>query len=123
MNPLSILIVEDNLELGRLFVEVLRTESTRVELIQDGQVALEYLNKTKPDIVVLDMQLPSLSGDQILTHIRADERLKDIRVVVVTANEMMASIVDNQADLVLLKPVSYTQLKTLISRLSAPSNR
>jgi two-component system cell cycle response regulator DivK len=122
MNKLSILIVEDNIELGQLFAEILESDTIAVELIRDGQKALEYLSKTRPDIVVLDMQLPQITGDLILKHMRETANLKDIRVVVVTANAMMAAVVENQADIVLIKPVSYAQLNTLVSRLLASNN-
>ncbi|MEO8613388.1 MAG: response regulator [Chloroflexota bacterium] len=120
MNNLSILIVEDNFELGQIFVEILATDAAHVELIRDGQKALDYLSKNRPDIIVLDIQLPHVSGDLILKQIRDTAELKDTRVVMVTANAIMATMVESQADVVLIKPVSHTQLSSLVHRLSTP---
>jgi CheY-like chemotaxis protein len=121
MRNSSILIVEDNIELGDLFVEILTTADNAVSLIRDGQEALDYLNRANesvPDIVMLDMHLPRVSGETLLRCIRNEERYNQTRVVVVTANALMTDVVGDMADIVILKPISYEQISNIVSRLS-----
>lgn len=70
-----------------------------------------------PALVVLDLHLPSFSGIDILRHIRADERLAETRVILATADAIMADSLREESDLVLLKPISVTQLRDLAIRL------
>lgn len=66
---------------------------------------------------VLDMHIPHLSGDKLFDQIRADERLNNARVVVATADAQMGESMWGKADLVLIKPISFTQLRDLTARL------
>ena len=66
------------------------------------------------------MHLPNVSGDTILHHIRADERLANTRVMLATADAYMAENLRDKSDLVLLKPISFTQLRDLAKRLRPP---
>lgn len=112
------LIIEDNRDLATIFSEALQASGYQTLIIEDGQEALNYLADGHPDIIILDLHLPGVSGDVILRHIRADERLADTRVVVATADPQMADALDNESDLVLLKPVSFMQLRDLAARLA-----
>lgn len=114
--PLA-LIIEDDGELGEIFVQAIRLSGYEPELIQDGQLALERLAEVVPTLVLLDMQLPYVSGDQILRYIRTDGRLEKTQVIVATANDRMAENLRNESDLVLLKPISFNQLQTFARRL------
>jgi len=71
-----------------------------------------------PQIVVLDLNLPGISGADILAHIRADKRLSKTHVILATADERQAETLTDDADIVLLKPVSPTQLRELALRIS-----
>jgi CheY-like chemotaxis protein len=70
-----------------------------------------------PDVVILDLHLPGVQGDQILHQIRADERMAGTRVVVITAYSALARTLQDEADLVLIKPVSLNLLRRLVGRL------
>ena len=105
MAMLLALIVEDEPDLATIFSEALRTASFETEIIQDGQKALDRLAETVPAVVVLDIHLPSVSGVDILREIRADERLTKTRVMVTTADPSTAQVLEDEADLVLIKPV------------------
>ncbi|MEM7119569.1 MAG: response regulator [Chloroflexota bacterium] len=85
MNKPICFIIEDNEELGDIFSHALRMENYDVELIPNGDDAIERLNEAVPDLVLLDMFLPGKNGEHILNHIRQDARLANSRVVVVTA--------------------------------------
>ena len=99
--------------------EKLKIKTAKVT-IEDGQTALARLAEVTPAVVVLDLNLPHVSGDEILHQIRADERLAETRVMLATANAMLAETLRGESDLVLLKPISPDQLRDLASRLRPP---
>jgi two-component system OmpR family response regulator len=114
-------VIEDNLELAEIFADVLVDAGFLVDIIHDGQAALDWLNHEQnilPSVITLDMHLPHVSGDAILKHIRSTGRLANITVVVITANPILGDMMDPLADMVLLKPVSYDQVSTLVDRLA-----
>ncbi len=117
--PLA-LIIEDDPKLSTIFAETLKLAEFKTETIADGQVALERLTTIVPDVVVLDLHLPHVSGREILHQIRADDRLAQTRVMIVTADAAMADSLKDEADLSLLKPVSIHQLHDLATRLRPP---
>lgn len=111
------LVIEDDKNLAMAFAEALEEAQYKVEVIFDGQTALDRLATITPVTVVLDLHIPYVSGADILHYIRADERLANIRVIVATADDQTASMLDDLANLVLLKPIGYQQLRDLASRL------
>jgi DNA-binding response OmpR family regulator len=118
MNPFSVILVEDDFELGRLFQEVLEMGGLKVEWIRDGRLALQRLAEVAPELLVLDLHLPEVSGMDILQFIRQDERFAHMRIAVVTADGLRAQMIEDQVDLVMLKPVGMNQLLDLVKRLS-----
>ena len=115
-NPLA-LIVEDDPDAASIFSEALKAAEFNTEIVRTGDKALERLTVIQPAIVVLDMHLPHVAGPDILRHIRADPRLAKTQVMIATADPGMASTLHDQADLVLLKPISFSQLRDLAKRL------
>jgi CheY-like chemotaxis protein len=116
MNILS-LIIEDDEDLAEIFSQALNAAGYQAEIINDGLTAQERLKQVVPSVIVLDMHLPHISGDKLFKQIREDERLKDTRVVVATADAQMGEAMWGSADLVLIKPISYVQLRDLTARL------
>ena len=115
-NPLA-LIVEDNYDLSRIFAQALQSAGFEPQIVRTGDLALLRLASITPDVVVLDLHLPYVSGTEILRQIRADPRLAKTRVIVTTADERMAETLREEADLVLVKPISFSQLRDLSVRL------
>jgi len=111
------LIVEDDMDLAIIFAEALQAAGFDTGIIRAGDTALARLAVTTPDVVVLDLHLPHIAGTEILRRIRGDERLAGTRVIVATADPRMAEILQEEADLVLIKPISFSQLRDLASRL------
>ncbi|GMV32423.1 MAG: response regulator [Chloroflexi bacterium CFX1] len=109
-------IVEDDPRLNQIFQLALQDDFL-VETVLDGSEAQARLAQTTPHLIVLDLNLPGVSGNDLLTMIRSDARLKDAIVIVCTANDRQADGLREQADYVLLKPVSPMQLRQLASRL------
>ena len=114
--PLA-LIIEDDPKLAHIFGEALRAAEFETEIIKEGDSALARLAVTIPAVVVLDLHLPEVSGETILHQIRADERLTGTSVMIATADPYLAETLRSQADLVLIKPISFGQLRDLAKRL------
>jgi DNA-binding response OmpR family regulator len=112
-----VLIVEDDPKLNEIISIVLQADF-ELEACTDGGAAMEQLKSITPDIVVLDLNLPGSSGKEILTYIRSEERLAKTRVILATADERQAETLTNNADIILLKPVSPGLLRDLTSRMS-----
>jgi len=120
-NPLA-LIIEDDFDLSTIFAAALKASGFETEIVRDGRAAVQRLATVTPDVVVLDLHLPHVAGTDILDQIRADVRLAEIRVIVTTADARMAEMLHDQADLVLVKPISFGQLRDLAGRLSAAAS-
>ncbi|MBP7998739.1 MAG: response regulator transcription factor [Chloroflexi bacterium] len=114
--PLA-LIIEDDPKLGDIFTYALEAADFVTELIADGDLARARLAEIVPSVVVLDLHLPHVSGEDLLQQIRADERLTRTRVMFATADARLANYLRQQSDLVLLKPISPAQLRDLAKRL------
>ena len=106
-------IVEDHADQALVFESAVTLGGFTTYQINNGKEASDYLKRNVPDMVILDMHLPDMSGDQILKQIRADERLAQTKVIVATADAHLGDRVKGMADIVLLKPVSFTQMKDL----------
>ena len=116
MSDLSALIVEDNEDLADIFAQALQTAGFETQTAVAGDTALMHLSSTTPTIVILDLNLPRVPGTEILRHIRADSRLAKTKVIVATAFPRMAEGLQEEADLVLLKPIGFNQLRDLAIR-------
>ncbi len=110
------MIIEDDEDLSIIFSEALNLAGFETKTIRDGQVAMDELETCQPIVIVLDLHLPHVSGLEILAKIRADERLKDAKVIIATADPRMSDQVE-EADFVLIKPISFAQLRDLSARL------
>jgi CheY-like chemotaxis protein len=113
--PLA-LIVEDDPKLNQIFTLSL-AEIYETEAVSDGDAALEQLTHVTPRIILLDLNLPGVSGSRIVSHIRADARLKDMVILLCTADDRQADALRDQVDFILLKPISPMQLRSIASRL------
>ncbi len=118
--PLA-LIIEDDEDLSIIFSEALNAAGFQTETIRNGQLALDRLRLVTPEVVSLDMHLPGVSGLDILKYVRSEKRLALTNVVVTTADAVMAEQVRETADFVLIKPITFGQLRDLTSRLSSTS--
>jgi DNA-binding response OmpR family regulator len=114
--PLA-LIVEDDPDAAAIFSEALKAAEFEVEIIDAGDKALERLAVTTPAVVVLDMHLPHVAGPDVLKQIRANPRLEETQVIIATADPSTADTLQEEVALVLLKPISFTQLRDLAKRL------
>jgi len=114
------LIIEDDEDLSEIFGQALIAAGFAIEIIRDGRTAQARIKQVTPTVITLDMHIPYISGDILLQQIRADNRLEKTRVVVTTADAQMGEAMRGAADLVLIKPITFTQLRDLTSRLLPP---
>ncbi len=110
-------IIEDDPQLNEIMSITLQADFD-LETCTDGNVAIECLRRIVPQIVVLDLNIPGTPGRDILAYIRSNERFAKTRVILTTADNRQAETLHNDADIILLKPVSPTQLRELALRLS-----
>jgi two-component system, cell cycle response regulator DivK len=111
------MVVEDDEDLAAIFTEALQKANYEVETVRDGLSAQRRIIQIEPHLVVLDMHIPYVSGGEILQQIRADVRLKRTTVVIATADARMGEMYTEIADFVLIKPITFTQLRDLVNRL------
>lgn len=123
MNDKLAFVIEDDFDGSMVFAKALEANGLEPQQIMNGNLALEMLARGIPTLVVLDLHLPIVSGPDILKVIRTDSRLGDTLVVVVTADPRMADMIKNDADLVLLKPTTFSQVRDLVGRLMALRTR
>ena len=117
MKTRTALVIEDDRVISSLFSMALREAGFDTEAIQDGQTALEYLEHARPQLIIMDLNLPSASGRAILAFIRQKPHLAGSKVIIVSADSIQAAYLDDQGDLVLVKPVSVDQLRAASLRL------
>ncbi len=117
MSKPFVLIVEDERDIAALFRHLMDMAGYRTEIAANGTLALERLSNIQPDLVLLDLSLPRTSGAVVLQQMRADGRLHDIPVIVITAYYELAAQLEVEPDLIMLKPVSSQQLIALVERL------
>lgn len=132
---ITILVVEDSLTQAAAIQFLLEDDGYNIVLAHDGQEALEWLqnNEKKPDIIITDIEIPRLDGYELCKAVRADERLRDISVILLTSLSEPVNIIksiESGANKFLVKPFDAKHLPDVIDelyintqrRLSADSN-
>lgn len=115
-----ILVVEDNDLNRKLFCEVLRSQGFAVEPVADGGEALERARQFAPNVIIMDIQMPNISGLDLILAAKADAMLCNIPVLAVTAYAGKgdeARIRDAGAEGYLAKPVSIGPFMTAVRAL------
>lgn len=130
MSAIRLLLVEDNPADAEAILEILAGEDSTVEieLARDGQQALDFLRqggrgelRTKSNLVILDLNLPKLSGRDVLAEIRADDRLRQIPVIVLTSsgNESeIAQLYAAGANCYLVKPLDHSKFIAIVRAIA-----
>ena len=108
-----ILFVDDDPIMREFAVVHLSTDKAEVSLARDGMEALERISATRPDIVLLDLEMPRLDGFEVLGRLRADPATRELPVIVVTGREDVAAIdraFEAGATSFLVKPINWRLL-------------
>ena len=119
--PLGI-IIEDDKEIGKIFTIALQSDF-EIEWYGDGSKALARLIQVVPAVIILDLNLPQISGKEILMKIRAEKRLNKIPVILATADHYQAKNMEGEADIILIKPISPIQLRELALRICSMASQ
>jgi DNA-binding response OmpR family regulator len=117
-----VLIIEDEEDAAELFAEMMRVSGFRVLKTSNSNPALSMMSTEKPDVVILDIMMPEISGLDILRQMRRDPELAGIPVVVVSAKSMPADVKNGMeagASTYLTKPVGFLDLKEAVERALA----
>jgi len=116
----TVLIIEDEADAAELFAEMMRVSGFRVLKTSSSAPAITMMIEEKPDVVILDIMMPEVSGLDILRLMRRDPKLARIPVVVVSAKSMPADIKNGMeagASTYLTKPVGFLELKDAVERV------
>jgi two-component system phosphate regulon response regulator PhoB len=115
----TVLIIEDEEDAAELFAEMMRVSGFRVLKTSNSTPALTMMADERPDVIILDIMMPEISGLDILRQMRRDPQLANIPVVVVSAKSMPADIKNGMeagASTYLTKPVGFLDLKEAVER-------
>lgn len=128
--PIHVLLVEDSPGDVRLTNEAFRDANGYIvmHVASDGVEAMAFLERTgtyalapRPDLILLDLNLPKMDGREVLAHIKEDENLKTIPTVILTTSEAEADIVKSyelQANCYLSKPVQLDAFEALVKSIN-----
>ena len=118
--PKKILIVEDNPKSMKLMLMVLRPHGYTLLEATDGEEALEIAIKDKPDLILMDMQLPKLSGLEVTERLRQMPAFNHTPIIAVTASAMKGDkerIIEAGCDLYISKPINTRELPEVIAEI------
>jgi two-component system, chemotaxis family, response regulator Rcp1 len=128
--PIEVLLVEDSPGDVRLTREAFRDADTtiRMHVASDGVEAMAFLRRegayadaVRPDLILLDLNLPRMDGREVLALIKEDESLKTIPTVILTTSDAEADIVESyqlQANCYLTKPVQLEAFESLVKSIN-----
>ena len=111
------LVVEDDPQLVEIFSLSLKDAGFDVVALMDGAAASKWLETAVPALTLIDLHVPNISGGELIAKIRQDKRLVNTKIVISTADHNWAETFEEEADLILIKPVSFKQLSVLTQRL------
>lgn len=115
-----IFYAEDDALMGELVQEILLSAGHAVGVLEDGQDALRALRRRKPDLAIVDMAMPQMTGSELITLIRRDPQLYDLPILVLTArqsDEDEAIARQAGANGYLRKPFDHTRLIGMVNQI------
>ena len=125
----EILLIEDNPGDARLTREALKDGKVRnsLHIVYDGEEATDFLfkrnqykNAPRPDLIILDLNLPKKNGQEVLAEIKADDSLKSIPVIILTISKQEQDIIRSynlHANCFLIKPIDLNQFFEVIKSI------
>ncbi len=127
--PLTVLVVDDD-DADALMIEEALTDTdapTIVQRVADGRQAVEYLHRsgryaeaTRPDLILLDLNMPLMGGHEVLARIKSDNDLKTIPVVVLTTSGAAPDVVDSyqhRANAYVTKPINLDEFEFVVRQI------
>jgi len=121
--PQTIMLVDDDPQLRHVVSMFFELEGYNVLQAEDGRKAIEMLTEYLPDVILLDLMMPEVTGTEVCQHVRGSKRLKEIPVVVFTAAEIKEEeLVAAGADRFITKPYSLEGLRRVVRTLIKESS-
>ncbi|MDT9238306.1 response regulator [Limnospira sp. PMC 1298.21] len=127
-NPANILIVDDSID-GRLLVEILLQDAGyNVQTAESGQVALQMVESSPPDLIILDLMMPKMSGYEVIKILRCQPTIPFIPVLIMTACGYLEEREQAQIDVdgIIYKPINLdlllSQVEGLLKKTKKPRN-
>ena len=121
-----VLIVEDNPLNLKLFSAMIASQGYDVLQAVDGHQGLAMAQQHQPDLVIMDVQLPGMSGLEVAQSLKADDNTRGIQIIATTAFELTdaeAKIVESGCDAYMAKPIAISEFLKLVESLVARSRR
>jgi len=115
----KIVIVEDDENIANAEKLILQ-DSFEVHSAKEGHEGLELIRKIKPDLAILDIMLPGIDGFELCKRLRADEELKDLKILMVTAKDQdkdEAEGMERGADDYIMKPFEPDELLHVVNQV------
>ena len=115
-----IVLIEDDLALGKSILEVLTWSSFDVNWFEDGLKSLVYLNKNTPDIIISDLKMPNMDGEELFLKIRKNTKFNTIPFIIITANtddDVKFRQLENGVNDFIMKPFKVKELVYKIQNL------
>ena len=119
-NPKTVMIIEDEPDAAELFAEMMRVNGFRVIKMFSSAPAIPIISQEKPDVILLDIMMPDISGLEVLRYMRREPELAKIPVIVVSAKSMPSDIkvgIEAGASIYLTKPVGFQDLKQAVEKV------
>jgi chemosensory pili system protein ChpA (sensor histidine kinase/response regulator) len=117
--PLA-LVVDDSITVRRVMERFLQRNGLRVVTAKDGLDAISTLSENKPDVILLDIEMPRMDGYEFATHVRNDERVADVPIIMITSragDKHRARAIEIGVNDYLSKPYQDSQLLDAIQKI------
>lgn len=116
----TVMIIEDEADAAELFSEMMRINGFRVIKMFSSAPAIPIIAQEKPDVILLDVMMPDISGLEVLRYIRREPELASIPVIILSAKSMPSDIktgIEAGASMYLTKPVGFQDLKQAVEKV------
>jgi len=116
----TVVVVEDETDAAEMFAEMMRVSGFRVLKSYSSTPAISIIANEQPDLVILDVMMPDVSGLEVLKYMRREPTLSNIPVIVVSAKSMPGDIktgLEAGASVYLTKPVGFLDLKQAVDKV------
>jgi len=117
LNPLTLLYIEDDVDIQEIYVDFLKEYVETVHLANDGERGYEMYMLHKPDIILLDINMPKLDGLSLAKKIRETD--KDVQIIITTAyaeQENLLKAIELYLVKYILKPIDFTELEEALNK-------
>jgi DNA-binding response OmpR family regulator len=117
----TVMIIEDETDAAEMFAEMMRVNGFRVIKMFSSAPAISMIAQERPDLIILDVMMPDISGLEVLRYMRRDPHLEKIPVIIVSAKSMPNDIkigMEAGASMYLTKPVGFLELKQAVENFT-----